>query len=228
MSAAPTIAAIVPIHNGAAHIADALQSIRAQRHAVNEVIVVDDGSTDGTADYVRRIEPRAVIITLERNGPAVARNVGARRAVSDWLGFLDHDDVWPPDRTSALVEGITKTPHVGLIYGRLRIEAMQSTVVDARRRAADGMQVPFVFPAALIRRSLWIEAQGMNEKLHAAEDVELYLRLRDCGLTVAAIDAVTLIYRQHSGNLSRSVKLNHASLLATMHATAVRRRTTPR
>ena len=224
MSAAPTISAIVPVYNGAAHIGDALRSIRAQLHPVTELIVVDDGSTDDTADVVRRVDPAATVIRLARNGPAAARNTGAQSASGDWLAFLDHDDIWPSDRTGALLDAVTTSPHAGMICGRVRIKQMPAAPPDPRLQAVDGTHVPFSFPSALLRRSVWTALRGMDGTFDRAEDVDLYLRLVESGVTVVKIDAVTLIYRQHGGNRSRHVALSNASMLAMMRATIARRR----
>ena len=99
MSAAPTsISVIVPVHNGAAFISEALRSVKSQTLPPDEIIVVDDGSSDESADIVRREHPDVVLIAQPRGGPAAARNAGARRARCDALAFLDHDDLWPPER----------------------------------------------------------------------------------------------------------------------------------
>ncbi|MGB3583746.1 MAG: glycosyltransferase, partial [Roseiarcus sp.] len=77
MSAAPaSISAIVPVHNGACFVSEALRSVKSQTLAADEIIVVDDGSSDGSADIVRREHPDVVLIAQPRGGPAAARNAG--------------------------------------------------------------------------------------------------------------------------------------------------------
>jgi glycosyltransferase involved in cell wall biosynthesis len=105
VSAAPTsISVIVPVHNGARFVSEALRSVKIQTLPADEIIVGDDGSSDGSADIVRREHPDFVLIARPRGGPAAARNAGARRARCEALAFLDHDDLWPPGRNAALLE----------------------------------------------------------------------------------------------------------------------------
>jgi len=224
MSETPTISAIVPAHNGAAFIMDALQSIRAQLHPVDELIVVDDGSTDATADLVSRFEPTAKLIRQPQSGPARARNAGAREASCEWLAFLDHDDIWPPERTGALLAGIAASQWAGLICGRVCIEAMPGTILDPRLCSASGSHVPLLINSTLLRRSVWLALGGMDETVKRGEDGEFYLRLVESGVGVAKIDATTLIWRQHGDNRSRDVEPENIAMLSILRAAIVRRR----
>lgn len=219
----PAISAIVPVHNGAALVADALASIRAQSVPVAEVIVVDDGSDDGTAGIVARADPAAILISTARGGPAAARNVGAAHAKGEWLAFLDHDDLWPRERTAALVAAIAGAPDTDYAYGRFRLEEMPGAVADPRLRQADGTAVPFLLHASLIRRRLWQALGGLDPRRDRAEDLDFYLRVRDSGAVLTAVDAVTLVYRQHGGNRSRAAALGQAPMLEAMWS-AIRRR----
>ena len=104
MSAAPTsVSVIVPVNNGARFLSAALCSVKSQTLPADEIIVVDDGSSDGSADIVQREHPDAVLIRQPRAGVAAARNAGARRARCEALAFLDRDDLWLPERNAALL-----------------------------------------------------------------------------------------------------------------------------
>lgn len=219
-----SISAIVPVHNGAALIAEALASIRAQSVPVGEVIVVDDGSDDGTAEIVAEADPAAMLIRTARGGPAAARNIGVARATGDWLAFLDHDDLWPPERTAALLAAVERAPDTDYAFGRFCLEEMAGAVPDPRLRQADGTAVPFLLHAALIRRRLWQALGGLDAARDRAEDLDFYLRVRDAGAVLTAVDAVTLIYRQHGGNRSRAAALGQAPMLEAMWSSIRRRR----
>ena len=92
-----TIAAIVPTHNGRAFIARALDSALAQSAPADEVVVVDDASTDGTADLVAERYPGIRLVRLPGNvGSGAARNAGVAASTGDLIAFLDHDDAWQP------------------------------------------------------------------------------------------------------------------------------------
>jgi len=228
MSAVPAVSAIVPVYNGAAYIADALRSIRAQLHPVSELIVVDDGSTDATADLVSRADPDAALVRQSRGGLSSARNTGAQKASGEWLAFLDHDDLWPPDRIGALLDGIAASPEAGLVCGRIRIEEMHGAIADPRMRKASGSHVPFLVHSTLIRRSVWMVLGGMNTAFDLGQDLDFYLRLTDSGVKIAKVDATTLIYRQHGSNRSRAVELGNSAMLVSLRASIDRRRKTAR
>jgi glycosyltransferase involved in cell wall biosynthesis len=219
----PKISAIVPAYNGAAHIAEALHSIRAQTCPVAEVIVVDDGSTDDTAMIVQRVDPEATIVRQPRGGPSSAKNAGASRATGDWLAFLDHDDLWTPARNQALLDGLRLQPDAGFVYGRFRFVEMENGALNSRLQQVDKTAIPFLLPSALIRRDVWHSMGGLDPARGLSEDIDFYLRLRDAGITMARVDPITLIYRLHGGNLSRTAPLANAAMLDVMYG-AIRRR----
>ncbi len=218
------VSAIMPVHNGAKHLAEGLRGILAQSHPVAEIIVVDDGSDDGSAELARGIAPVVKVIGQTRQGPAMARNVGAEAARGAFLAFLDHDDLWPADRTAQLLAAAAARPDAGLVSGRIEIQAAAGVAADARLLQANHGHVPFLFPAGLIRRQVWRALGGMAPARDYAEDVDLYLRLLEAGVAVALTDAVTLIYRQHGGNRSRAIERSQAALLDSLRASLRRRR----
>ncbi len=219
-----SISAIMPVHNGAAHLAEGLRGILAQSHPVQEIIVVDDGSTDGSAEVARAVSPDIMVLTQSQQGPAGARNAGAAAALSAWLAFLDHDDLWPAGRTAKLLEALAAQPGAGLVAGRIEIRASPGLAEDPRLTQANHSHVPFMFPTGLIRRDVWVALGGMAPARDYSEDVDLYLRLLEAKTPVALTDAVTLIYRQHGGNRSRAIERSQAALLDTLRASLRRRR----
>ena len=221
---ANSVSAIVPVHNGARHLAEGLRSILAQSHPVAEIIVVDDGSDDGSAAVARGVAPAVRVISQSRQGPAAARNAGAEAAGGAFLALLDHDDLWPAGRTANLLAAVAARPDAGLISGRIEIRAAPDAPADARLLQASHSHVPFLFPSGLIRRQIWLELGGMTPARDYSEDVDLYLRLLEARIPVVLADAVTLIYRQHGGNRSRAIERSQAALLDSLRASLRRRR----
>ncbi len=95
---APLISCIVPVFNGERYLAEALESIFAQTHRPIEIIVIDDGSTDGTPDVAARFKSSIKYIRQTNAGPPAARNRGLSEAESDFIAFLDADDLWHPEK----------------------------------------------------------------------------------------------------------------------------------
>lgn len=224
----PSISAIIPVHNGVAYIAEALASIQAQEHPVSQIIVVDDGSTDGSADIARAVAPEAVLIRQAKAGPASARNAGAERANGELLAFLDHDDLWPPDRTGALLQGLAAVPDAGFVYGRVRFLEMPGVLPGLLHARLDGQHVPVLVQGALIRRQIWMAVGGMDISHQVAEDFDLYIRLVEAGVRMAAVDQTAVIYRRHPNSLTRDEKARADGTLAVLHSAIHRRRSADR
>src|SRR4051794_33568080 len=92
-----SVSVIVPVHNGAEFLAEALNSLLAQTRRPDQIIVVDDGSTDGSADVASRFGTEVTLVRQENRGPSSARNRGLDLASGSHVGFLDADDLWVPD-----------------------------------------------------------------------------------------------------------------------------------
>jgi glycosyltransferase involved in cell wall biosynthesis len=225
MSRLPGVSAIIPVHNGAAHLADGLRSILAQTRPPDEIIVVDDGSTDGSAALAKQVAPLATVITQAQQGPALARNTGVAAARHEFIALLDHDDLWPAERTERLLAAAAANPAAGIICGRTEMAAASPGVtLDQRMLRANGTNIPFLFSSELVRRTVWTELGGMDPGRDHAEDTDLYLRIVEAGVPVAFIETTTLIYRQHGNNRSRAVEQSQAALLGSLRASLLRRR----
>jgi teichuronic acid biosynthesis glycosyltransferase TuaG len=118
MSAAPTVSIILPVYNGERFIAAAIESVRQQSLADWELLIVDDGSTDGTAALVQAqaADPRLTIIQQPNQGPAPARNRAIARATAPYVAFLDADDVWFPGYLEAVTTTLASHPEAVLAF----------------------------------------------------------------------------------------------------------------
>jgi glycosyltransferase involved in cell wall biosynthesis len=109
------ITAVIPAYNAERYIGRAIESVLAQTRPVDEIIVVDDGSTDNTAGVVRAFGDKVKLICQPNAGECAARNTGIKAAVSSWIAFLDADDEWLPDKIQMQTEVITQTPSLGWV-----------------------------------------------------------------------------------------------------------------
>jgi glycosyltransferase involved in cell wall biosynthesis len=113
----PRFSVIIPAYNSAATLARAIESVRAQTWSAHEIIVVDDGSSDDTANVAESFGDTVRLIRQPNSGVAAARNTGARLATGDWLAFLDADDWYAPDRIRLHAEWISEDPMLDFLTG---------------------------------------------------------------------------------------------------------------
>lgn len=217
------ISVIVPAHNSEATLGETLGSIARQRHRRLEILIVDDGSTDGTVALAEKfcaVEPRARLFVQANGGVAAARNAGLRHARGDYVAPIDGDDVWHPDHLSYLIEAMRDSePRYGFVAARHRQIDRQSRIIGSsppircRSDAVDALLFQnFVGngSALLLDRAAAIEAGGYDERLRQAglEGCEDYL-LQLCVAAshpVAVVDVFTVGYRRLTTSMSSNVQ----------------------
>ena len=190
------ISALIPTYNRRAQVLRAIQSVLAQTVPVDEIIVVDDGSTDGTAEEIRACYGEAVsVVRQENTGVSAARNRAIREAHGNWLAFLDSDDEWLPSKIQRQVEALeTLGSQFGLCFTDCRFESGTGKLSSAFEEA--GFVTPYAFgiledPAeglvgsgsplriqsTLVLKSLFEEISGFDEGLTLNEDYDAFFRL---------------------------------------------------
>jgi glycosyltransferase involved in cell wall biosynthesis len=129
------VSVIIPTYNRAHSVRAAVESVLAQTHRNVQAFVVDDGSTDGTADVVSRLwrdEPRVRYVRKDNGGVASARNVGLRGAGGDFVAFLDSDDAWFPWKVELQLACLRVFPRAGMIWSDMRALGPDGTVSSPR------------------------------------------------------------------------------------------------
>jgi len=211
MTGAPA-SVVIPVFNGARYLGEAVASVLAQTYRPVEVIVVDDGSTDGSAAVARSF--RAVrVLEQERGGPAVARNAGAAAAMGEFLAFHDADDLLPPDKLERQIGHLLEHPEVGCVLGRQKLmlepgvempewAKLAPEFAERRPDIVELGAVPLI--SMVMRRSLFVECGGFDPAYVHGEDADYLMRARQRA-PIATLDSVVLLRRVHGGNLSHDV-----------------------
>ncbi len=113
------ISVVIPAHNAERFIDEAIESVLKQTQPATEIVVIDDGSNDGTARIVQS-HPSVIYQRQEQSGAAAARNRGARIASSEWIAFLDADDVWLPNKLERQAAAFLADPELKMAFGRIK------------------------------------------------------------------------------------------------------------
>jgi glycosyltransferase involved in cell wall biosynthesis len=211
------VTAIIPVFNGGPFLAEALRCVLEQRPG--EVIVVDDGSQDATAEVVRAF-PAVRYLRHERNrGPAAARNTGLAAARGALVAFLDADDVWTADKLELQLGHLRRQPELEVVLGRLRFWHTPANSADTEAHLV------YSFGAALFRKAVFDRVGAIDEALRFGEDTDWFLKLRERQIATLVHDDVVLLYRRHQHNmtLQRTAQTRTADLFSVLRQSVKRR-----
>jgi glycosyltransferase involved in cell wall biosynthesis len=225
----PTISVIIPLYNGARFIVQALDSVFAQNIQALEVIVVDDGSTDGGPDIVSRYAATHDLTLLRKpnGGQSSARNLGIRHSHGELIALLDQDDVWYPDHLEELAQPFAEDPHkmLGWAYSnldeitedsRLRVRAALS-VSDIHPKMELGKCLAedmFILPSSsMISRAAFDAVGGFDEELCGYEDDDLFVRLFAAGYRNVYVEKPLAQWRVYSGSTSYTPRMAQSRML---------------
>jgi len=207
-----TVSIVLPTFNRLRYLPEAIASVQAQTFSDWELLVVDDGSTDGTAEYVRALgDPRIhLILEPHRGNVAAARNRGLLAARALWVGFLDSDDRWLPEKLAMQLAAVGRQEWCYSAYRMIDEEGRETRQrVGGPWRPYSGSVIrPLVttdasiaLPTVLVRREL-ADRLRFDERLPFAEDYDFLLRLADQADAVV-VDHVVAEFREHPGRTTR-------------------------
>jgi glycosyltransferase involved in cell wall biosynthesis len=217
--AEPTVSVVIPVLNGAEFVDQSLGSVATQRRPPDEVIVVDDGSSDGSADVAERwtaILPIRVLRLPTNGGCWAARNAAIESTDADLIALLDIDDIWLPDHLAVLLEAYEERP--GLITANALMwveqQALGSRGWDDRRPVPSAQhQVEqllldnYVFVGTLFSRDLCRRVGGFRSFSVGCEDWDLWLRMAAAGTLITRTGLPTALYRLRGDSTSANDSL---------------------
>lgn len=218
---AATVSVIIPAYNAEKYIAAAIESVLAQSFPGVECIVVDDGSSDRTAEIVQRFGERVRYCHQANSGRSAARNRGISLASGDYIAFLDADDLLLPDKLAQQVDYLERHAEYDAVYCRVAyFEEGESSRYAVRRIAPVGDILPqllygnfITVHAPLIRKSAVERANGYDPSLARYEDWDFFLRLAMAGSRFGFLDHCQALVRVHGENTIRDkVRMFEAKL----------------
>jgi glycosyltransferase involved in cell wall biosynthesis len=215
-------AVVIPAWNCERYIGEAIESVVAQTSPATTIIVVDDGSTDATADVAREWS-QVRVITQEHAGAGSARNRGVAACDEPVLAFLDADDVWLPDKLERQLPLLDESGYhaaFGLVTNFIspdRDDLVGS--VEYERRALPG----FIPSALVVRRDEW-DRVGQFDTATLGDWVDWYVRLVDSGARIGVVDHLVVRRRIHGDNQTMRDGQQHSAYLGQVKASIDRRR----
>ena len=198
----PLISVIIPVYNGEPYLAAAIESALAQTWNPIEIIVIDDGSTDGSAGVAKGFVP-SVKYELQRHaGPGAARNRGVALAQGDYFAFLDADDLWPREKLEFQMAAFNASAPPEAVFGYVeQFVSPDLSPDDAAKMDCPPGATPARLPGTmLIKRQTFKEAGWFSNKLRVGEFVEWYARATEIPINDIMIPKVVLRRRIHATN----------------------------
>jgi len=207
----PSISVIIPTYNRIETLPRAIESVMVQTHPANELIIVDDGSTDGTVAWLGEHYPQIKLIKQQNSGVSAARNRGIEVASGEWIALLDSDDEWLPKKLEKQLALLASEPEFKLVHGDeiwirngVRVNQMKKHSKKGGWIFQDCLPLCAISPSAvMIHRSIFDDVGLFDETLPACEDYDLWLRIT-CRYPVLYCDQPLIQkYGGHEDQLSR-------------------------
>ena len=211
METKPLVSVIIPTYNRKDLLVDAIRSIMDQDFKSFEIIIVDDGSTDGTEEYIKSLNLPVRFFEKNNGGVAAARNFGIKEARGEYLAFLDADDVWIEGFLSTVMDYFHSYHNTSIVYTDQRISVDYVTQKRSRfKRNPPKHKFPIPFfidnspiqiSSVVMKKKVLDDVGGFNEKMRIHEDVELWNRISE-KYEFGYIEKPLALYRLRSDNIS--------------------------
>jgi glycosyltransferase involved in cell wall biosynthesis len=199
-----TVSAAIPVRDGEAYLAEAIESVLAQSRSCDQVIVVDNGSVDRSAEIARGFGPAVEVVSEQRPGIGVARNAAMSAARGDYVAFLDADDLWQPEKIRLQLAAFEADPGLQLVFGHVRqFVSPDIAAADAAALSVPSDPQPGLYIGAMLARRSAIEAIGpWDEDVRISDGLSFLLRARELGLAQAMLSETVTRRRLHGQNHS--------------------------
>jgi glycosyltransferase involved in cell wall biosynthesis len=224
----PAVSVVIPAYNSAAFLQQAIDSVLGQTYSDFEIIVIDDGSSDGTEAVARSFSDRVTYIKQENKGVSAARNHGIKLARGQYVAFLDADDLWAPEKLAEQIPLFDMNPEIGLVYSDWQVvseHGVSEASFHSSRPAASGyvfndlVRTGFILTSGtVVRRSCLADVGEFDETLSIAQDYDLWLRI--CyRWKVAVVNKALVAKRSWDGSLSSNLPKTASERVALFEKT---------
>jgi len=215
---------IIPVYNSERYLSEAIESVLVQTYRPIEIIVVDDGSTDSSADIAKGFHDAICYVFQPNSGPSVARNAGLKIATGSIISFIDADDVWSTDKLSRQIKQMDSNLSAEIVLGHLQFLLYQNSDGKCGWTVSSDPRLALNLGAGIFRKSAFEKVGLFDETLRYGDDWDWFMRARELGLHILIDKEVTLFYRRHKHNLSNQKKMGDASIIRVFKNSLDRRR----
>ncbi|HEX5175174.1 MAG TPA: glycosyltransferase family A protein [Gaiellaceae bacterium] len=222
----PLVSVMIGAYNAAPYLGEAIESVLAQDYEPFELIVVDDGSTDGTADVARSF-PGVQVISQENGGNGAARNTAIAAASGDLYAFLDADDRFTPGKLSLQKAALDADASLDMVFGHVRefLSPELDEEVRARLRPPAPEPMPWTAPnLMLIRREAFERVGLFTTSVRVGVTVDWFARADEAGLRYTILPDIVLERRLHTQNNGLRESASRSQYLEVIREAMVRRR----
>lgn len=209
------VSVIIPTYNSSQFLREAVQSVLQQTFADFEIIVIDDGSTDNTAEMMQQFEGKVIYIYQKNQGVSAARNNGIKASKGKYVAFLDSDDVWLPTKLEKQIKAIHQNPTKKVCYTEYFSVSQEMRPKDLRRIRSENYVLQDLLllgnvvgpPSAVIaERDIFDQIGDFDESLSLSADWDMWIRMA-CATEFVFLNEPLIKYRLHNSNMSKNVKL---------------------
>ena len=198
----PRISVIIPAFNVERYLPESIDSVRTQTLAPTEILVIDDGSTDGTAAVVRQFENEVALIVQENQGAGAARNRGVEQASGEFIAFLDADDLWSRNKLELQFKTLVRQSEAQMVFGRME-QFISPDIDDSLKEtiACPEESIAGYSPCALfIRRETFLQIGFFETSWKLGEFIDWYAKAIEQGMSSIMLPDIVVKRRLHGAN----------------------------
>ena len=221
------ISVVIPAYNSERFVAEAIESALGQSHPPVEVIVIDDGSTDGTADVVRSFKDRVHYHYQENGGIGRARNKGVELAQCTFLSFVDSDDCWTKNKLSLQLQEFSRDPELDMVFGQA-LQVVTGDAWDNRSSSTENLAPALVPGGILVKRESFLRVGEFRSDTKVGEFIDWYARAIELGLKSRVTSDLVLWRRLHDSNTGIRERASVSDYARVLKASLDRRRAAQR
>ena len=225
-----SVSVVITAYQCARYVGQAIDSVLAQTRPAQQVIIVDDGSTDECAQVAQSYGSRVQYVYQSNQGAGPARNTGLRLATGDWLALLDGDDYWAPTKLADQLAAAVFDPRLEAVFGYMQafVSPELDLTAQARPRTVPAAVPGYCAGTLIIQRAAFWRVGAFPEQYGVGEFVEWYGRGVDAGLRIQMLPATLAWRRLHANNTTRRSRDRRADYAHVLKSMLDRRRAAQR